>query len=49
MLEDGCSIVIRPSVTEPKIKIYISVSAGSKQEAIAIEKRLSKDFLKIFV
>lgn len=47
ILDGGCSVVIRPSGTEPKIKIYISVSANSKQEAITIEKKLSEDVFKI--
>lgn len=38
LLDGGCSVVIRPSGTEPKIKIYISVSADSRVNAVNIEK-----------
>ncbi len=34
-LEDGCTYIIRPSGTEPKIKTYILVKADSSQEADA--------------
>ena len=34
------SIVIRPSGIEPKLKIYISVTAGNRNEAEKIEKHV---------
>lgn len=40
LLDDSCSVVIRPSGTEPKIKIYISVSANCKNKAENIEKQI---------
>lgn len=42
ILETGNSIVVRPSGTEPKIKIYLSVSGDNRAQAEVIEKELSK-------
>ena len=42
LLEDNCSIVVRPSGTEPKLKIYISVSAENKGVAENVEAEICK-------
>ncbi|MEG1743031.1 MAG: phospho-sugar mutase, partial [Clostridia bacterium] len=33
-LSDGTNIIIRPSGTEPKIKVYIQASGKDKQEVL---------------
>ena len=43
-LEDGSSIAIRPSGTEPKCKIYVEAVSTSNEEANSYREKLYEDF-----
>lgn len=49
LLKGNCSVVVRPSGTEPKLKTYISVSAGTKAEAVVQESKIVDELKQRFI
>lgn len=48
ILEDHCSAVIRPSGTEPKLKVYLSVGGENAQEVMRMENKMAEQ-LKLYL
>lgn len=44
-MEENCTLIVRPSGTESKIKVYITVKSDNREEARRLEKSILKGFI----
>jgi len=47
--DDGSSVIVRPSGTEPKLKVYYTCVGDTMEKSVDLQKRLTQEFTKIIV